>query len=98
MANKVESQRIPLSYPRECTFSENDWAILANMWYPLALESDLSDGPKQFKLLDVDLVGVISIDVSRRVVETRSHCTIYCTSALSLGWTQIFMNQIFLTG
>ena len=55
---KTETKPNPtaLEYPRECTFSRNDWEILASMWYPMALESDIGDGPKKVRLLDTDLV------------------------------------------
>ncbi|MCZ6675326.1 MAG: aromatic ring-hydroxylating dioxygenase subunit alpha [Verrucomicrobia bacterium] len=56
MTIPVDSSPTTIPYPRECTFSKNDWRILANMWYPLALESDIADAPKKMKLLDVDLV------------------------------------------
>lgn len=56
MSTQLNSPRTHLAYPRNCTFSENDWGILSNMWYPLALEADIGEGPSTLKLLDVELV------------------------------------------
>tara|TARA_Y100000588_G_scaffold200746_1_gene214419 strand:- start:3433 stop:4485 length:1053 start_codon:yes stop_codon:yes gene_type:complete len=56
MATQTEKETSTIPYPRECTFSENDWEVLSSMWYPLALETELTDKPLKKKLLDVDLV------------------------------------------
>ncbi len=42
--------------PRNCTFRESDWHILAGFWHPVAFAHDIKDKPVAAKLLDVDLV------------------------------------------
>ena len=42
--------------PRDCTFDEDDWRILAAHYYPVALLRDLDVGPVSAKLLDERLV------------------------------------------
>jgi vanillate O-demethylase monooxygenase subunit len=42
--------------PRNCTFSESDWRILANYWYPVAIASKVADQPVAATLLDQRLV------------------------------------------
>lgn len=44
------------NYPDRCTFSQSDWEALVGMWYPLALEEEVSDKPISKKILDLDLV------------------------------------------
>ncbi|MFT3714939.1 MAG: aromatic ring-hydroxylating dioxygenase subunit alpha [Gordonia sp. (in: high G+C Gram-positive bacteria)] len=46
----------PLTLPRECTFHEQDWQILARSWYPVSRFSDVGDGPEHVRLLDAPLV------------------------------------------
>ena len=41
--------------PRNCTFRESDWHILAGFWHPVAFAHDIKDKPIAAKLLDVDL-------------------------------------------
>lgn len=44
-------------YPRDATYSPNDWAILARYWHPVALSSEVSvDKPFGVTLLDLPLV------------------------------------------
>jgi len=42
--------------PRNCTFRESDWHVLAGFWHPVAFAHDIKDKPVAAKLLDVDLV------------------------------------------
>jgi len=42
--------------PRDCTFEAQDWRILAQHWYPVALSRDVENGPLAAKLLDEPLV------------------------------------------
>ena len=56
MSTEISSSPTSLDYPRECSFSENDWGILSQMWYPIALEEHIGDSPVKVKLLDTDLV------------------------------------------
>lgn len=43
--------------PRECTFDADDWAILAQHWYPVALSREIGDAPTAVRLLDETLVA-----------------------------------------
>ena len=42
--------------PRQCTFPQNDWHILAGFWHPIAFAHDIGDEPTTVTLLDVALV------------------------------------------
>lgn len=42
--------------PRNCTFPESDWRILANYWYPVAVADKVKDQPVAATLLDQKLV------------------------------------------
>lgn len=42
--------------PRNCTFAESDWRILASFWHPVAYMHEIVDKPVKARLLDVDLV------------------------------------------
>jgi phenylpropionate dioxygenase-like ring-hydroxylating dioxygenase large terminal subunit len=82
MSTQTATPVTAIEYPRECTFSKNDWEILSNFWYPLALACDIGEGPKQYRLLDVDLV------VSRlgdQVMVAKDIC-IHRGAPLSKGW------------
>lgn len=42
--------------PSKSAISPNDWAALADFWYPIALTSEVRQAPVKATLLDVDLV------------------------------------------
>jgi vanillate O-demethylase monooxygenase subunit len=42
--------------PRDCTFHETDWRVLANYWHPIARSEDVRDEPVAAMLLDQRLV------------------------------------------
>jgi vanillate O-demethylase monooxygenase subunit len=71
-----------LTRPRACTFEENDWLILSNRWFPIAVSADLTDAPVQARLLDVDLVLFRS---AGGVVVARDLCP-HRGMLLSRGW------------
>ena len=73
-----------LEYPRECSFSRNDWDILANFWYPIALESDIGDQPLKARLLDTDLVIA---RLGSEYVVSKDLC-IHRGAPLSNGWVR----------
>ncbi len=50
--SKLDSSELP----RNCTFRESDWHVLAGFWHPIAFANDIQDKPVAAKLLDVDLV------------------------------------------
>ena len=47
-------QQPPL--PRDCTFSEADWRVLAPHWYPVAFSHEVQDKPHAARLLDERVV------------------------------------------
>jgi len=53
-AAPVSPATLPL--PRDCTFAESDWRILANYWHPIARGCDVTDKPVAARLLDQRLV------------------------------------------
>lgn len=42
--------------PRNCTFQESDWNVLAPFWYPVAFSHEVKDKPFAAKLLDERIV------------------------------------------
>jgi vanillate O-demethylase monooxygenase subunit len=56
MQTPTRSHYQSAEYPSDCTFSESDWLALAQMWYPIALEEEVGDGPIAKQLLDINLV------------------------------------------
>ncbi|MCL6458630.1 MAG: aromatic ring-hydroxylating dioxygenase subunit alpha [Gorillibacterium sp.] len=70
-----------LNIPKDCTFKPEDWAILAQYWYPIAAASEIKDKPIGVKLLDVKLVCYRSND---RIVVARDLC-FHRGAPLSLG-------------
>jgi vanillate O-demethylase monooxygenase subunit len=42
--------------PRDCTFAESEWRILARYWHPIARSCDVADKPVSARLLDQRLV------------------------------------------
>ncbi|NRB04044.1 MAG: Rieske 2Fe-2S domain-containing protein [Rhodobacteraceae bacterium] len=68
--------------PRDCTFSESDWHILAGFRHPVAFSSAVTDKPVKAKLLDMDLVLYRTVD---GIAAARDLC-VHRGAALSLGW------------
>jgi len=56
MFGAIDAQKHRSPMPRNCTFAENDWLILAGFWHPVIYSHDVSDKPQRARLLDVDLV------------------------------------------
>lgn len=73
-----------MPFPRECTFSENDFRILSNFWYPLALVEEIVDKPLKRKLLDVELV-IARLDGG--IIVAKDLC-IHRGAPLSEGWIE----------
>ncbi|MFU0504409.1 aromatic ring-hydroxylating dioxygenase subunit alpha [Pseudaminobacter sp. NGMCC 1.201702] len=44
-------------YPKDNSFSESNWSLLAGFWYPIAYSSDLGTRPVAVRLLDQRLVA-----------------------------------------
>ena len=45
-----------LFLPRNCTFSREDWTVLASCWHPVARVIDMGDQPVAVRLLDQEIV------------------------------------------
>jgi hypothetical protein len=56
MNSKVIASFNPIDLPVHMTFSEHDWQLLAQHWYPIALARDISEQPTPAMLLDMPLV------------------------------------------
>jgi vanillate O-demethylase monooxygenase subunit len=78
----VEKPRAPPALPRDLTYLESDWHILARHWFPIAVAADLKDAPQRARLLDVDLVMFRSAGT---VVVARDVCP-HRGMMLSRGW------------
>ncbi|MBD1845287.1 aromatic ring-hydroxylating dioxygenase subunit alpha [Cyanobacteria bacterium FACHB-63] len=71
--------------PRNCTFTETDWNVLAQFWYPVAFSRDIVDQPYAARLLDERLVLFRLSDGS--VTAARDLC-LHRGVPLSLGWVE----------
>ena len=68
--------------PTDCTFEPDDWTLLSQQWFPVAVADELQDRPVAARLLDVDLVVFRS---EGAVVVARDLCP-HRGMALSRGW------------
>lgn len=73
-----------LQLPRDCTFSPEDWHVLAQYWYPIAQAAEVADKPVAVRLLDVKLVCYRS---NGKVVVARDLC-FHRGAPLSKGWVE----------
>ncbi|GGJ10655.1 vanillate O-demethylase oxygenase subunit (4-hydroxy-3-methoxybenzoate demethylase) [Alicyclobacillus cellulosilyticus] len=71
-------------FPRNCTFTPEDWHVLAQFWYPVARADEVTDRPIAVKLLDVELVCYRARGVP---VVARDLC-VHRGVPLSLGWVE----------
>jgi len=74
--------------PRNCTFPESDWRILANYWYPIAVADKVKDAPVAATLLDQRLV---LYRTSSGVTVANNLC-LHRGVPLTMGWCE--NNQI----
>ncbi|WP_340022880.1 aromatic ring-hydroxylating dioxygenase subunit alpha [Paenibacillus sp. FSL K6-1096] len=79
-----KKQQAELELPRDCTFSPEDWRILAQYWYPVAAAEEVHDQPVAVKLLDMKLVCYRS---GGKVVVARDLC-FHRGAPLSKGWVE----------
>ena len=70
--------------PRDCTYLEEDWHILARHWFPVARCRDIGDKPVSVRLLDVDL-ALYRFEGGYRAV--RDQCP-HRGVPLSMGWVE----------
>ena len=73
-----------LAIPRDCSFTESDWQVLARGWHPVAWSADLGDAPLPIRLLDERLVVYRA---AGRIVAARDLC-VHRGLPLSLGWVE----------
>jgi phenylpropionate dioxygenase-like ring-hydroxylating dioxygenase large terminal subunit len=81
MESNVEKNKDDNQPPRDCTFTPQDWHVLAQYWYPVAQASEITDKPVGVKLLDVKLVCYRS---NGKVVVARDLC-FHRGAPLSMG-------------
>ena len=82
MFHAVNHSKIVRDLPRNCTFEESDWRILAAFWHPVAYAHEIEDKPVKARLLDVDLViyrTTEGVSVARDICPHRG-------TRLSGGW------------
>ena len=69
-------------YPRNSSFTENDWHILASFWHPVAFSNEVQDKPIRVKLLDLYLV----LYRTKTGLTAANDVCAHRGAALSLGW------------
>lgn len=79
---------VPLPFdgplPRNCTFPESDWRILANFWYPVAVAGKVTNQPVAATLLDQRLV---LYRTSKGVTAANNLC-LHRGVPLTMGWCE----------
>ena len=87
----VSTEKTPYSeLPRNCTFSESDWHVLAGFWHPVAFSDDVVDKPVRATLLDVDIV---LYRTNKGLTAAKDIC-MHRGAAMSLGWLDAERNNI----
>src|ERR1700730_744983 len=76
--------RSPKNLPRNCTFSREDWKVLAACWHPIAYGDAITDQPQSLKLLDEELEVYRT---AKGVVVAKDLCIHRAPNFLSAGWT-----------
>lgn len=84
MANLSQKNKNDIQYPRDCTFSLQDWTVLSNYWYPIAESKEVTEKPLAVKLLDVHLVAYRT---KTKLVVARDLC-VHRGTPLSKGWVE----------
>ncbi|ASA20791.1 aromatic ring-hydroxylating oxygenase subunit alpha [Paenibacillus donghaensis] len=82
MTNETTTPPKELELPRDCTFTPEDWRVLAEYWYPVAVADEVQDKPVAVKLLDMKLVCYRS---NGKIVIARDLC-FHRGAPLSKGW------------
>ncbi len=73
-----------MNLPRNCTFTEADWHVLAACWHPVAFADEVTDRPIARQLLDEQLV----VFRTRQGVCVAKDLCLHRGAPLSLGWVQ----------
>ncbi|MFH5184149.1 Rieske 2Fe-2S domain-containing protein [Paenibacillus sp. TAB 01] len=84
MITEDKKSTVENQLPRDCTFTPQDWQVLAQYWYPVAQAGEVTDKPVAVKLLDVRLVCYRS---NGKVVVARDLC-FHRGAPLSKGWVE----------
>ena len=82
MFETINNSKFASDLPRNNSFSESDWRILAKFWHPIAFSHEIKNEPVKAKLLDVDLViyrTSAGISVAKDICPHRG-------TKLSAGW------------
>lgn len=79
----MEKKRIT-PFPKECTFSREDWNVLTQYWFPVATVQEVTEKPLAVKLLDVPLV---LYRTNSKVMAARDLC-LHRGTPLSMGWVE----------
>lgn len=79
--SRISNSRVP----RKCTFSENDWHILAGFWYPVAYSSEVQEEHYATTLLDVKLILYRNND---GVLTVANNVCPHRGASLSRGWME----------
>lgn len=73
-----------LTRPRECTYPDGDWEILAKHWFPVARAQDIGAKPVAARLLDVKLV----VYRTPEGIHVASDLCPHRGVPLSMGWVE----------
>ncbi|NJJ40462.1 aromatic ring-hydroxylating oxygenase subunit alpha [Paenibacillus apii] len=84
MSENQKKELEEMELPRDCTFSPEDWRVLSQYWYPVAIADEVKDKPVAVKLLDVKLVVYRS---NGKAVIARDLC-FHRGAPLSMGWVE----------
>jgi phenylpropionate dioxygenase-like ring-hydroxylating dioxygenase large terminal subunit len=84
MNSNIENKKTEIQLPRDCSFTPEDWHVLTQFWYPVAVASEVAEKPLAVKLLDVKLVCYRS---NGKVVVARDLC-FHRGAPLSMGWVE----------
>ncbi len=84
--NQLNQLNQPIVLPRNCTFTAQDWQVLAQFWYPVAFSHEVTDlQPYGTTLLDERLV--LWRSQSGEITAAQDLC-LHRGVPLSLGWVE----------
>ncbi|WP_141603722.1 aromatic ring-hydroxylating oxygenase subunit alpha [Terrilactibacillus laevilacticus] len=85
MVDSKLKKKNPTPYPRDCTFTREDWEVLSKYWYPVARADEATEKPMAVKLLDVELV--LYRTQNNKPIVARDLC-VHRGTPLSMGWVE----------
>ena len=80
----VKKKKRVTPFPKECTFTKEDWNVLTQYWFPVATIEEVTDKPIGIKLLDVHLV---LYRANGKIIVARDLC-LHRGVPLSMGWVE----------